>query len=74
MARKEKRTKKKRKQNKPKPPSCCQKTTRNNNQCRRTVDGKIFSLPRRFSRKQCQRGIKGFTMRSSCAPFKGCIS
>jgi hypothetical protein len=73
MARKEKRTKKKRKQNKPKPPSCCQKTTRNN-QCRRTVDGKIFSLPRRFSRKQCQRGIKGFTMRSSCAPFKGCVS
>ena len=36
-------------------------------------DGKIFSLPRKFTKKRCQIGrIKGFTMRSSCAPYKYC--
>jgi hypothetical protein len=36
-------------------------------------DGKIFSLPRRFTRKKCKKGpIKGFSMRSSCAPYKFC--
>ena len=34
-------------------------------------DGKIFSLPRKFTRKQCRR-IKGFSKKSSCAPFKYC--
>ena len=36
-------------------------------------DGKTFSLPRKFTRKQCVKGpIRGFTMRSSCAPYKYC--
>ena len=34
-------------------------------------DGKIFSLPRKFTRKQCRRK-KGFSKKSSCAPFKYC--
>ena len=44
---------------------------RNMFQCMRKMDGKVFSLPRRFTRKQC-KDIRGFTMRSSCAPYKGC--
>ena len=51
---------------------CC-KTTKKNKKCFRKSDKKIFSLPRRFSRKKCNSSkIKGFTMRSSCAPFKDC--
>jgi len=34
-------------------------------------DGKIFSLPRKYTRKQCRRK-KGFSKKSSCAPFKYC--
>lgn len=49
--------------------NCCN-ITRKNKKCKRK-DGKIFSLPRRFTRKQCKKQ-KGFTMRSSCAPFKMC--
>ena len=41
--------------------------------CVRKLDNKIFSLPRRFTRRRCQKGIRGFTMRSSCAPYKNCI-
>lgn len=50
--------------------SCCNhnKTVKT---CKRTSDGKLFDLPRRFTRKQCA-DPKGFTMRSSCAPYKGC--
>ena len=34
---------------------------------------RTFKLPRRFSRKKClTRPIKGFSMRSSCAPYKQC--
>ena len=33
-------------------------------------DGKIFDFPRRFSKKKCSGKIRGFSMRSSCAPFK----
>ena len=33
-------------------------------------DGKIFDFPRRFSKKKCKGKIRGFSMRSSCAPFK----
>ncbi len=40
--------------------------------CKRK-DGKVFSLPRRFSRKKClTQKVRGFTMRSSCAPYKYC--
>lgn len=40
--------------------------------CRRRSDKKVFKLPRRFSRKKCRKP-RGFTMRSSCAPYKGCF-
>ena len=40
--------------------------------CKRKSDGKVFNLPRRFSKKKCMGKIKGFTMRSSCAPYLEC--
>lgn len=51
---------------------CC-KVSRNTNKCKRRSDGKIFKLPRRFTKKKC-RNARGFSMRSSCAPFKNCYS
>ena len=39
--------------------------------CIRKRDKKSFKLPRKFSRKKC-KNPKGFTMRSSCAPYKDC--
>lgn len=51
--------------------NCCNTNTRKTKCIRK--DGKIFSLPRRFTRKKCKKGpIKGFSMRSSCAPYKFC--
>ncbi len=49
---------------------CCnhKKTAK---RCRRK-DGKTFKLPRRFSKKRCLEGVKGFTMKSSCAPYNDC--
>ena len=50
---------------------CC-KSTRKNKKCTRK-DGKHFSLQRRFSKKKCIKGpVRGFTMTSSCAPYKFC--
>jgi Cu-Zn family superoxide dismutase len=49
---------------------CC-KHTRRNKKCIRKKDLKVFDLPRKFTKKQC-KNIKGFTMRSSCAPYKYC--
>ena len=49
--------------------NCCN-ITKKNKICKRK-DGKIFSLPRKFTRKQCKKQ-KGFSMRSSCAPFNLC--
>ena len=40
--------------------------------CIRSSDGKLFNLPRKFSRQKC-KNPKGFTMRSSCAPYKDCF-
>jgi len=41
--------------------------------CKRKSDNKIFEIPRKFTRKRCITGkVKGFTMRSSCAPYKYC--
>ena len=40
--------------------------------CMRKSDKKIFSLPRRFTRKRCKKGVNGFTMKASCAPYKDC--
>lgn len=49
----------------------CSKHTRKHKQCVRKRDGKVFTLPRKWSRVQCRRSkIKGFTMKSSCAPYK----
>ena len=48
---------------------CCGSTGSDNN-CKRK-DGKTFSLPRKFSKGKC-KNPKGFTMKSSCAPYKYC--
>ena len=51
--------------------NCC-RHTKNCKICKRK-DGKLFNLPRKFSRKDClTKEIRGFTMRSSCAPYKYC--
>lgn len=50
---------------------CC-KHKKSAKKCMRKSDKKRFSLPRRFTRKICQRVAKGFTMKASCAPYKGC--
>jgi len=52
---------------------CCKHTEKDKN-CIRKSDNKHFDLPRRFTRKRCKEGIKGFTMRSSCAPYKDCMN
>lgn len=49
---------------------CCKHTIKHK-KCIRD-DGKIFKLPRKFTRKRCSQGVNGFTMRSSCAPYKNC--
>ena len=51
--------------------SCCL-ARKKDPKCVRNSDGKIFSLPRKFSKEKCMQGIKGFTMRASCAPYKDC--
>mgnify|MGYP003664691313 FL=1 len=50
--------------------SCCSNFSKKDKICFRS-DTKVFNLPRKFTRKQCQN-IKGFSMRSSCAPFQFC--
>lgn len=52
--------------------SCC-RSGKKDKQCIRKSDGKIFKLPRKFSKKRCQKDIKGFTARSSCAAFADCL-
>lgn len=55
--------------------SCCKinnKVSKKTIKCKRK-DGKIYSLPRRYSKNKCTtRKIKGFSVRSSCAPYKYC--
>lgn len=53
--------------------NCCRvsSSSRATRKCKRK-DGKVFRLPRRFTKKQCRRKVKGFSMRSSCAPYKYC--
>tara|TARA_B100000674_G_C37831916_1_gene910963 strand:+ start:143 stop:730 length:588 start_codon:yes stop_codon:yes gene_type:complete len=46
------------------------KITKKDKKCRRLSDGKIFKLPRKYSKKKCLEGIKGYSMKSSCAPYK----
>ena len=55
--------------------SCCESNDKKDKSCERITDKKTFSLPRRFTKKRCIDGpVRGFTMKSSCAPFQGCIS
>ena len=49
--------------------SCCNHRSHDKS-CKRK-DGKTFKLPRKFSKKQCKQP-RGFTMKSSCAPYKDC--
>ena len=49
--------------------SCCNHRSYDKT-CKRN-DGKIFKLPRKFTKKQCKQP-RGFTMKSSCAPYKNC--
>lgn len=48
---------------------CNSTLTKKDKKCRRKKDGKVFELPRKFSKKQCFKGIKGYSMKSSCAPY-----
>ena len=50
--------------------NCCNHS-KNDKSCIRKSDKKSFKLPRKFSRRKC-KNPKGFTMRSSCAPYKDC--
>ena len=50
--------------------NCCNHN-KNDKICIRKGDKKSFKLPRKFSRLKCKKA-KGFTMRSSCAPYKYC--
>jgi uncharacterized protein (DUF2237 family) len=50
--------------------NCC-KHTKKDKKCIRGKDSKVFDLPRRFTRIKC-KNPRGFTMRSSCAPYKYC--
>ena len=50
--------------------SCCKHTARNK-KCIRLKDKKVFKLPRKYSKTKCKRP-RGFTMKSSCAPYKFC--
>ncbi len=49
--------------------NCCnhRKTSKS---CKR-IDGKVFKLPRKFTKDKCKRP-RGFTMKSSCSPYKFC--
>ena len=52
--------------------TCCASNSKSR-KCIRKSDKKIFSLPRRFNKQTCiSKPIKGFTMKASCAPYKGC--
>lgn len=50
--------------------NCCHTSK---GKCVRKSDGKVFNLPRKFTRKTClSKPINGFTMKASCSPFKDC--
>ena len=51
--------------------SCCKNNIKTK-KCKRK-DGKVFNLPRKFSKKKC-KSKRGFSMKSSCAPYKYCKS
>ena len=52
-------------------PLCCN-ATRKDLVCKRGRDGKVFSLPRKFTRRNCiSKNRFGFSERASCAPYLG---
>tara|TARA_B110000858_G_scaffold198376_1_gene264383 strand:+ start:1952 stop:3772 length:1821 start_codon:yes stop_codon:yes gene_type:complete len=52
-------------------PLCCNATHKDKT-CRRGSDGKVFSLPRKFTRRNCfSKNRFGFSERASCAPYLG---
>ena len=53
--------------------NCCV-TTEKDKKCVRKSDEKEFDIEKRkYSKKNCiSKPIKGFTMKSSCAPYKDC--
>lgn len=52
-------------------PSCCEHKKKDTS-CYRIKDKKVFTLPRKFKKSKCHNS-KGFSMRSSCAPYQGCL-
>jgi hypothetical protein len=53
--------------------SCCNTNSKNEKVCIRLKDKQKFNLPRKFSKKKClSEKIKGFSKKSSCAPYKYC--
>ena len=51
---------------------CCNHTEKDN-KCQDKCTKKVYSLPRRFTKEDCTtKEVKGFTMRSSCTPYKNC--
>ena len=52
--------------------NCCQ-AYNSDKVCIRKSDNKKFKLPRKFSKNKCKNNkIKGFSMKSSCAPYSDC--
>ncbi len=53
-------------------PKACDKKncSKKYKKCKRKKDGKIFTLPRLYSREACKKmKNKGFTQKASCAPY-----
>lgn len=55
---------------------CCSSLNSNDKQCVRKSDGKVFDLPRKYSKKKCNEfrksKSKSFSVKSSCAIYKDC--
>ena len=53
--------------------NCCS-VNKDDKKCIRKSDNKEFNIAkRRFSKKTClTKPVKGFSMKSSCAPYKDC--
>lgn len=49
---------------------CC-RHNKSHKRCIRSSDNRVFLLPRKFKRNDCKNPV-GFTMKASCAPYKGC--
>jgi len=52
---------------------CCTADPSRHAWCTDRSSGKVFKLPRKFTKAACVKGpIRGFTMRASCTPYRGC--